>query len=281
MSRTSDLAHQIWTAAIPDLRTTYQEVAEAGIRSVVMTQQRGEFDLLVPEQARAAGRLLTELGLAVVACHGVESQPCDLSVRDADEHAAMVRAHTALMENTAELGCRTYVVHLGGAPEEGARAEAWGQVRKAVDQLGERAEALGVALALENGFTGYIASNEELVAFARDYHQPAVGLCYDSGHAHIMGDAAEVLRLMGPYVVTVHLHDNDRSCDQHLIPGLGTIDWPSVAKALAECPRLVHAETEAANYVGWPFSPEPWSQRELWARYGEVLNGAGTGVVYG
>lgn len=281
MSRTADLAHQLWTAAFSDFRSAYEEVAQAGMRSVVLTERRGQYDLTVREQALEVGRILNQLGLQVLGCHGCEAHPCDLGLPDNDEHATMVRKHSTLMERVAELGCRSYVVHLGGAPEESARATAWGQVRKAVDQLGARAEALGMALALENGFTGYLASNEELVAFVAEYNHPAVGLCYDSGHAHLMGDAAEVLRLMAPYVVTAHLHDNDRSCDQHLIPGLGTIEWPSVAEALAECPRLLHAETEAANYDGWPFAPPLWTQQDLWARYDEVLNVAGTGVVYG
>ena len=280
MEKTITLAHQIWTAAFGNFRSIYEEVAEAGVRSVVLAERRGEFNLLVPEQARQAGRVLEQLGLRVCACHGSETYSCDLSVRDDGDHAAMLRTHATLMENVAELGCKTYVVHLGPAPQDGAKEAAWQQVRKAVEALGAKAEALGMALALENGLPGYLASNEELIAFADDYAHPAVALCYDSGHAHITGEAAQVLRMMSRHVVTVHLHDNLGAEDQHLIPGLGTIDFRPVAEALAECPRLIHAETEAANYAGWPHALPLWSQKDLWARYLQVLNMPGTGVTY-
>ncbi|MEN6548629.1 MAG: sugar phosphate isomerase/epimerase family protein [Armatimonadia bacterium] len=278
--RTLDLAHLVWDRAMTDFDTTYSEVAQAGFRAMVMTQRRAQFDMLVPEQAREAGRRLERLGLVVRGCHGVETQPCDLSVAEADAHAAMVTAHATLMENVAELGCRTYVVHLGAAPQDGNKEAAWGRVRKAVDELGTRAEALGVALALENGMQGYLATNDELLAFVAGYDHPAVGICYDSGHAHIMEGAATVLEALSQYVVTVHLHDNDGTADQHLVPGHGTIDWRPVAEALARCPRLIHAEIEAANCTQWPPTPEVYSQTELYARYLEILNLPGTGVSY-
>lgn len=278
--RVLDLAHLIWDRAIEDFDATYREVAQAGFRALVMSQRRGPFDMLVPEQAREVGRRLERLGLWVRACHGVDTQPCDLSVADAGAHAAMVTAHATLMQNVAELGCRTYVVHLGVSPHDGKREAAWERVRKAVDVLGARAEALGVALALENGMQGYLASNDDLLSFVAEYDHPAVGICYDSGHAHIMEGAAVVLEALSPYVVTAHLHDNDGTSDQHLVPGQGTVDWRPVTEALARCPRLIHAEIEAANCTQWPPTTEVYSQEDLRARYLEVLDVTGTGVSY-
>lgn len=278
--RDVDLAHQIWTAAISDFRQTYREVAEAGVKSVVLAADRGEFNLIDRKQAQAAGRILKKLGLTVRGCHAIETFPCDMNIADPAGHAAMVTLQATLMRNVAELGCQTYVVHLGSLPKDGDRARSWNQVHKAVDQLATQAQDLGMVLVLENGMAGYLASNAELVALVAGYGHPAVGLCYDSGHAHIMGDAAAILRQMSPYVVTVHLHDNDRSGDQHLIPGLGTMEWAPVVEALAACPRLKHAETEAANYPEWPHGLPVWPQKDLWARYGEVLNIEGTGVRY-
>ena len=104
-----------------------------------------------------------------------------------------------------------------------------------------------------------------------DYDHPAVGICYDSGHAHITADAAATLHLLSPYVVTVHLHDNDGVDDLHLIPGQGTIDWPSVVKELAACQKLVHMETEAANCAVWPHSQGVWSYRDVYTRYREIF----------
>jgi len=184
------------------------------------------------------------------------------------------------MDNATEIGARTYVLHIGPLRAGEPKAASWERVRQCVDELAPHAEALGIALALENGLPDYVMTNEELVAFVAEYAHPAVGLCYDSGHAHVTGDAAAVLALFAPYVVTVHLHDNDGASDQHLIPGQGTMDWPAVVAELAQCPRLVHAETEAVNSAQWSPTPEVWDQRRVYERYMATLNTLGTGVCY-
>ena len=42
----------------------------------------------------------------------------------------------------------------------------------------------------------------------------------------------DVLDRMLPHIVNCHLHDNDGTDDQHLLPGDGTLDWTAVAALL-------------------------------------------------
>lgn len=280
MSRLLDFAHYIYAADTTDFETTYREVAAAGFHAIVLTVQRGQFDLRVREQALQAGRLLARLGLKSPACHGLDMGPGGLNDPDDDTRAALVAAHIGFMAHAAELGARTYVLHLGPHRPDETKQASWDRVRRAVDEMASHAEALGLALALENGLPDYMMTNEELLAFVAGYDAPAVGLCYDSGHAHVTGDAAGVLSAFAPHVVTVHLHDNDGASDQHLIPGQGTIAWKPVVCALAQCPRLAHAESEAINSEHWAPTPEVWPQDRVRARYLEVLNLPDTGVSY-
>ncbi len=268
-----DIAYHVWSGSFTDFETAYREVAEAGVRSIVLTAVRGNLDLREPGDVAEAGRILARLGLAAPACHSQEWAPCNLNEAD-DLQPTMVADHTRLMESASELGCRTFVLHIGPCPEAEGKAASWDRVRRAVDALAPRAEALGLLLGLENGLPGYLATNEELLTFVAECDRPAVGICYDSGHAHVTGDAAAVLGAYATYVVTVHLHDNDGSDDQHLIPGQGTLVWAPVVEALAACPRLVHIETEAANCEQWPHSRDLCSHREMYARYCALLGRA-------
>lgn len=280
MSRELDLVYFVWSGSFDSCAATYREVAAAGVRSVVLTETRGEFDLKDPTQAAEVGRLLHDLGLQTPACHGLDSPAHILNVPDDDHRAGMVRDHVNVMTSVAALGCRTYVLHLGPRPAEDVVPAAWEAVRRAVDLLAPEAERLGITLALENGFVGYQASNAELLALVTEIAHPAVGICYDSGHAHMMGDAAAILRDFSPQVVTVHLHDNDGTADQHLLPGHGTLAWPEVAAALAACPRLIHAETEAANCTQWAHTPEVWPHRRAYEHYVQTLNLPGSGTAF-
>jgi sugar phosphate isomerase/epimerase len=151
-------------------------------------------------------------------------------------------------------------------------------VLRALDELAPKAQSLGLKIALENGLPGYMVTTSELLSLVSEYGSPAVGICYDSGHAHITDDTACALKTLGPHVVTVHLHDNDGKEDQHLLPGEGTLDWKAVVAALGLCPRLAHVETEAANCAAWKWSKEVRPHREVYGLYCQILNAPGSGL---
>lgn len=251
--RTLELAYFLWSDTVTDFEAAFAPLAQAGVRNVVVNVKRGNFDFSLRRDAEQARRILDRLGLAATGCHGLCNGPCLLTEDDPPTRDLMLSGHLNFMEHASLLGCRTYVLHIGCHAEQESSAAAWDRVRAALDQLAPRAEALGLLLALENGFTpGYLGrSAQELLDFVTDYADPAVGICYDSGHAHLMEGAVPALATLAPEVVTVHLHDNAGTSDDHLLPGQGTLDWPPVMALLRTCPRLVNLETEAANSEGW------------------------------
>lgn len=279
--RRLDLAYYAWSSGVTDFEATCAELAEAGVRSVVVDANRGNLSLEVREDAFEAKRILDALGLAAPACHGLSSGACHLTEEDAEARARMIRGHLNLMENAALLGSRTYVIHIGprlpGEPFDAARDRAY----RALDDLAPRAESLGLLLALENGFApSYLTQTaEDLLALVAGYGSPAVGICYDSGHAHLSEGAARVLDVLRPQVVTVHLHDNNGAHDEHLVPGQGTIDWSALVPLLSRCPRLAHVETEAANCESWPPSAgKVLPVRDVYATYCRLLNRPESGL---
>lgn len=92
------------------------------------------------------------------------------------------------------------------------------------------AKELDIKIAFENtkikGYLEYVIQN------IKDEN---VGICYDAGHCHVHFDDEFPYEKFKNRIFAVHLHDNDKSDDLHLLPFDGTINWQTVIKKLKEC----------------------------------------------
>ena len=55
---------------------------------------------------------------------------------------------------------------------------------------------------------------EELADIIKEVKAKNVGVTFDVGHANTIGDPAEFAAKIAPYIVNIHLHDNDGRLDQ-------------------------------------------------------------------
>ena len=98
----------------------------------------------------------------------------------------------------------------------------------------EYAEKLNIKIAFENtkifGYLEYVFENIK---------SDNIGICLDVGHCHAHFDDEFNWQFFKNKIWAVHLHDNDKSKDQHLLPFDGTIDWNYYETKLNE-----------ANYTG-------------------------------
>jgi sugar phosphate isomerase/epimerase len=124
------------------------------------------------------------------------------------------------------------VLHLGGARHP-ANQRTWDAAFTSLEHLSVFARQRGVSLALENT-PDDLATLANLRHFLEDTRLPAVRLCYDSGHAHLNGEALSGLELARDFAATAHIHDNHGDKDEHLLPYAGTIEW---SKLLELMPR--------------------------------------------
>ncbi len=88
-------------------------------------------------------------------------------------------------------------------------------------RLGDLAGNKEICLAIEN-----LADNTVLRTVLNGVSHPYVGLCFDSGHNNII--ARDDFSLLNEYhdkIFALHLHDNNATEDQHLLPYLGNLDW--------------------------------------------------------
>lgn len=79
-------------------------------------------------------------------------------------------------------------------------------------------------LAVENLPTYGIAHLERLMA---EVTHERVGVCFDTGHWSVRpeGSLNHAIERFASRIIHWHLSDNDGWTDQHLAPGMGTVDW--------------------------------------------------------
>jgi len=99
-----------------------------------------------------------------------------------------------------------------------------------IKEIVDYARQLDVNIAFENtkikGYLEYIFENID---------NDNVGLCYDAGHCHAHFNDEFNYQIFKNRIFAVHLHDNDGSDDQHLLPLDGTINWEDVVSKLKKC----------------------------------------------
>lgn len=78
---------------------------------------------------------------------------------------------------------------------------------------------------------------------------PPFGFCFDTGHFQIFSrrPLADWISVLGPWLYEVHLHDNAGSADDHLPPGEGLFDFPSLFRLLSPLPHPVIGTLEMHN----------------------------------
>ncbi len=99
--------------------------------------------------------------------------------------------------------------------------------------LNERAAAMGVKIAIENIFEDEPANLKLLM---EKMNSENFGICFDTGHFHLFSKVPleNWISPLKPHIIELHLHDNDRTSDQHLPVSDGTFDFKSFFELLGD-----------------------------------------------
>ncbi len=213
-------------------------IAAHGFEAVELFATRTHFDY---HDAGAVARMKGWLdGAGLVACS--MHAPIVDAIRDgrwvgsfsiaaADEgrRRRAVEEVAAALRVAERIPYRVLVVHVGvpdaDAPVDNQRAAAM----RSLEALCPQARAAGVRIALEV-IPNALSPAPALVRLIEDdLDLPELGICMDTGHAHLQGDVADAIDAASGYLAATHVHDNHGAADEHLVPFEGTIDWPSVA----------------------------------------------------
>ena len=220
-------------------RALFEEFQQTGIESLELTDYHPAFSYTDGATFAALRLAMKQLSLHLNSLHiHLEKfdTDFDLATPDAAQRGKTLAAYRQAVDVMDTLGGGILVTHHIQIPEPGMPLHAERQTAF-LDNLGRIAEyglPKGVSVALENTSSGYTREPRRLVELVEDVAAANVGICIDTGHRNLIDHPAEALRIAGKHLVTLHLHDNHGERDEHLLPGLGNIDWHSVVRTLRE-----------------------------------------------
>ena len=190
---------------------------------------------------------LAEFDLSVYSMHAL---PCFLATADSDAPPDLADALHRDLERLAAMGGKTAVYHacmMRDVPPEktddAIDAVGWEafleRYSASVGALARAAARHGITIVIENiWFSERAKTVRGYMDIIEAAGEPNVGIILDSGHAHLCGlSIADEIRAAGKHLRDTHFHDNigpidGQFIDQHIPPGLGTIDWQSACQAL-------------------------------------------------
>ena len=253
----------------------FRDSVLAGVKHLVLNHEFMMAFLGNPNLIPVVQKEMADAGLDFVDSHAVFGRYSDLNCPNPDLFPVMLQMHKAEMEICAMLGVKTICIHTGNNawPQTGGYCPApdaeishcLDRIRRGLDTLLPEAERLGVVIGIENV---WFETNtpEHLLEIKRDFPTPALGFCYDSGHAHLMRkdrgvekcspkNAWGAIGKQVPWdehildkllddVVICHLHGNDGITDLHRLPEDSDIDWNDICAKLHKAPRLQSLQSE-------------------------------------
>jgi len=179
-------------------------------------------------------------GMPCDSLHGVFGEQFDPSAPDEPARRRAVEDYKREADLCLALGGKVVVVHCasirhgGISPQEHARRID--QLKASIRELGEFGAAAGVDYAFEN-LPGYHAIGYDVAELAetlRAVAAPSTGMCFDSGHANMVGDPVEAIGRTAGQMIYVHVSDNSGQADEHEMITCGTIDADGLGRALAK-----------------------------------------------
>ncbi|NLH47440.1 MAG: sugar phosphate isomerase/epimerase [Myxococcales bacterium] len=211
-------------------------IAAAGFRRLELWCAEHHFDFTDPAAVADLRAGLREHGLRVQTMHlpfyhgfgTPEFRYIGFTHPEIENRALMGEKMRAILALCEPLDCRCLVLHPVSTPRpDGSHIR---RLRAALDWFVPQCRRQGVTIALENIMQP--ESRTEILAGVCDDYSGQVGICLDTGHAHIDGGLIWQIHNAGRHLIALHVHGNHGATDEHLLPGNGTIDWPAALSAL-------------------------------------------------
>lgn len=194
---------------------------------------------------RSNPELAREAGLYVENIHAPFKRINDIWL-DNIEGNELAEYYSQLVTECASYEIPTMVMH----PSSGNNVPPYNligldRVRRIIDT----AEKYNINVAFEN-----MRKYEYLKYILDHIDSPRAGFCYDAGHHHYWQPNCNLLAQYGSRLMALHLHDNDRIHDQHLLPFDGTIDWNTTMYQICQCgyKGAIALEAENEGYQNLP-----------------------------
>lgn len=200
---------------------TIKSIKNVGFRQVFVQWYDEEWEYSQEEQVK----LCKELGLNIIFAH-LGYQNTNSIWKEGEGGDILVERYKKNIKECKENDITMVVMHL----VSGKKAPMYGELGlNRIRKIVEYAKELDVKVAFENtkikGYLEYVLENIK---------DDNVGICFDAGHYHVHFNDEFNFEFFKDRIFAVHLHDNDKTDDLHLLPFDGTINWESVITKLKE-----------------------------------------------
>ena len=198
---------------------TIDAIKNTGFKDVFLEWYNKDWETPQEEQLR----YVREKGLNIIFAHLGYQNINDLWI---DEETNIVDRYKNDIKICADNNIPMVVMHLTShstAPMYGEKG-----IRR-LKEICDYAKSLNIKVAFENtkikGYLDYVIENID---------NDNVGICYDSGHCHVHFKDDFDFSKFKNRIFAVHLHDNDGTDDQHMLPFDGTINWDELVSNLKD-----------------------------------------------
>lgn len=223
-----------------------QGLADAGAEAIEIFGARGHFDYSSRTHVREIAGWFKNSGVPFHSMHSPMFNDYDwgrsgsppINVADT-EKKRLIEAMDEIkrcLEVAEQAPFRFLVQHMGmgGESFDERKFEAG---LTAIEHLRAFARPLGVTLLLEN-IPNELSTPARLMEFLGGGHFDDMGICFDVGHAHLMGGVAADFESLKARIRSTHVHDNHQDRDSHLWPGEGSTDWTQAMALLSSAPQV-------------------------------------------
>lgn len=208
-----------------------RKIADAGFKHIQWIHHwKHDFIYTKPEIQRVA-KIMKELNISLYDIHGSDCPEKNWFSTFEDQRLAGVEIIKNRIEMCKALGGSVIIMHIPVMNSEDIGK--WRQLKKSLNELEKFCIKKSVKIAIENEPFDKFDGIRELFS---EYSPKFIGLCYDSGHGNIGGKGLENLNTVKERLISLHLHDNNGSVDQHNPVFTGTIDWKKLAKIISSSP---------------------------------------------
>ena len=221
------------------------EMARGGAQAIEVFGARGHFDYADKAHIRELGNWFKSGTVQFHSMHSPMYSSNDfarnteppLNIVDLDKRRrieSMDEIKRAL--EVAEYAPFRFLVQHVGLGHEADDPRKFEAALSSIEHLRAFARPLGVSLLVEN-IPNELSTPEKLMELIKALHYEDLGVCFDTGHAHIMSSVHQAFGVLEQRIRSTHVHDNQRDRDAHLWPGEGNIDWNQTIQSLRAAPQ--------------------------------------------
>ena len=232
------------------LKERFAMVREAGFAGVEVASAMDQAEVLA---ARDAAGL--EIPSVVISTHWAKPLT---SVAPSDRQIGLDGLLQGLKDAKA-YGAKSVLLVPGVVNKDVSYAEAYARSTAEIKKAVPLAESLGVAIAIENVWNGFLLSPIEAAAYVDSFKSPLVRWHFDVGNVINFGWPQHWIEILGSRIAAIHVKEYSRKLRDEKGPYAGfrtelltgDNNWPAVMAAL-----------DATNYSGW-FIAEQYRPPEL------------------